>query len=66
MYGPKRPPEIQAQIGAEALAARRAGTPWKLLERRFGYSRARLRMLANAAAEVQIAEIATDPVASRT
>ena len=66
MYAPKRPPEVQAQIGAEALAARRAGTPWKILQRRYGYTRARLRMLANAAARAENADIAADLVALRT
>jgi hypothetical protein len=35
-HGPRMP------TAAELAEARRAGVPWKVLERRFGYSRSRL------------------------
>jgi hypothetical protein len=50
---PGRTPLAQrAEIGEEIRSARAAGTPWKMLEWRFGYRRIRLRMLLRAAESV--------------
>ena len=47
MGAPKRPEASRAYVGREVLRARRQQKPepWKALQRRFGYGRARLWML---------------------
>lgn len=50
----RSPPDVRARIGADVLEARSIGVPWKLLERKHGYTRARLAMLA---AEARVANM---------
>jgi hypothetical protein len=53
----------RTEIGEQIRRARAAGTPWKILQRRFGYCRTRLWMLARDADEQLIP---TDLPAART